>query len=74
MIDRIWVWRQSEVENFRRVLAGEPTKPVTATKANAELVTITQLAKKIGVARRTVTRRVAEARAKTSAPAAKPSP
>jgi len=58
-----WVWPRSQLENVRRALAGEPTKPVKAAKNGDEPVSITQLAAELGVSRRHVVRRVDEARA-----------
>jgi hypothetical protein len=61
MSGKRWVWRRPDIENFRRVLEGRPTKPVK-TSADDELVTINQLAKELRVHPQTITRRVAEAR------------
>ena len=60
------VWQRSDVANFRRVLAGQPTRPANPA-ADDKLVTVEQLARMIGVHPRTVRRRVGDARAQAAA-------
>jgi len=73
MVDKRWVWRRPDIENFRRVLEGRPLKTVKTSAAD-ELVTISQLAKELRVSRRTVTRRIELARAAKAAKEAEASP
>lgn len=63
MIDKRWVWPRAEVETLRLILGGKAAKPTKAPKGGGDLVTISELAAELGLARRTVTRRVDEARA-----------
>ena len=63
MIGRRWMWPRADVANFRRVMAGQPTRRANPAADDTKLVTVEQMAKLLGVHARTVTRRVAEARA-----------
>lgn len=60
------VWRRSEVANFRRVLAGQPTKTANPAADDTKLVTVEELAKLLDMHPRTIRRRVADAQAQAA--------